>query len=131
KQWFYTELGKLGQVKLYQGYETAQVRNTIGLKKSRAKLSDSFEAHCVDSWVLANLGVGGHTELDNKAVLYLVPLRFHRRQLHRLQPEKGGIRKPYGGTISLGLKRGPWVKHPTYGLVYVGGTTNGRISLHS
>jgi hypothetical protein len=131
KTWFYAELGKIGEIKLYRGYETAQERNALGLKKSKAKLSDSFEAHCVDSWVLANLWVGGHTEPDNKTILYLVPLRFHRRQLHRLQPEKGSIRKPYGGTISLGLKRGSWVKHPKFGLVYVGGTTNGYISLHS
>jgi hypothetical protein len=131
KHWFYTELSKLAEFKRYQGYETTQERNALGLKKSKAKLADTFEAHCVDSWVLANLWVGGHTEPDNKAMLYLVPLRFHRRQLHRLQPEKGGIRKSYGGTISLGLKRGSYVKHPKYGLVYVGGTTNGRISLHS
>jgi hypothetical protein len=131
KQWFYTELGKLGRVQLYQGYETAQERNELGLKKSKAKLADYFDAHCVDSWVLANLWIGGHTAPDNKAMLYLVPLRFHRRQLHRLQPETGGIRKPYGGTISMGLKRGSWVKHPQYGLAYVGGTLKGRISLHS
>ena len=131
KQWFYAELAKLGQVKLYQGYETAEERNELGLKKSKAKLSDTFEAHCVDSWVLANLWIGGHTAPDNKAMLYIVPLRFHRRQLHRFQAEKGGIRKSYGGTLSMGFKRGSWVKHPKYGLAYVGGTSNGRISLHS
>jgi hypothetical protein len=90
-----------------------------------------FEAHCVDSWVLANVWVGGHVTPDNTAILYLVPLRFHRRQLHRLQPEKGSIRKPYGGTLSLGFKRGSWVKHPKHGICYVGGTTGGLISLHS
>jgi hypothetical protein len=84
----------------------------------------------VDSWTLANLWIGGHEKPDNVAMLYLVPLRFHRRQLHRLQPEKGGIRKPYGGTRSLGFKRGSWVKHPKWGVCYVGGTTNGTISLH-
>jgi hypothetical protein len=131
KMWFYTELGKLGRVQLYQGYETARERNELGLKKSKAKLSDNFDAHCVDSWVLANLEVGGHVLPDNQAMLFIVPLRFHRRQLHRLQPEKGGIRKPYGGTLSMGFKRGSWVKHPRYGLVYVGGTLKGRISLHS
>jgi hypothetical protein len=131
KQWFYAELGKLGRVQLYQGYETAQERNELGLKKSKAKLADHFDTHCVDSWVLANFEVGGHLLPDNQAILYLVPLRFHRRQLHRLQPETGGIRKPYGGTVSMGFKRGSWVKHPKYGLVYVGGTFKGRISLHS
>jgi hypothetical protein len=131
KTWFYAELGKLAQVQTVPGYQTAQAREALGLKKSKRKLSDSFEAHGVDSWVLANLAIGGHNEPDNKAMLYLLPLRFHRRQLHRLQPETGGIRKPYGGTVSMGFKRGSWVKHPKYGVVYVGGTLKGRISLHS
>lgn len=131
KQWFYAELGKIGQVKTLQGWETKTERDKLGLKKSKQKLSDSFDVHCVDSWVLANWWVGGHTKVDNPTMLYIVPLRFHRRQLHRLQPEKDGIRKPYGGTLSMGLKRGSWVKHRKYGVCYVGGTTGGTISLHS
>jgi hypothetical protein len=131
KQWFYDQLEKLGEVEIIKGYETAEARNDLGLKKSKQKLSDTFAAHCVDSWVLANLWVGGHDEPDNKAILYIVPLRFHRRQLHRLQAEKGGVRRPYGGTLSLGFKRGSWVKHPKYGLCYIGGNLNGRLSLHN
>jgi hypothetical protein len=131
KQWFYGELSKWAHVELLQGHETAEERRRLGLKKSSNKMSDSFEAHCVDSWVLANAWLGGHTTPDNTAILYLVPLRFHRRQLHRLQPEQGGIRKPYGGTLSIGFKRGSWVKHPTWGVCYVGGTMGGVISLHS
>ncbi len=131
KQWFYDQLEQLGEVEVIQGYETAEARNALGLKKSKQKVSDTFEAHCVDSWVLANLWVGGHRAPDNKAMLYIVPLRFHRRQLHRLQAEKGGIRKPYGGTNSLGFKRGSWVRHPSYGVCYVGGNLNGRLSLHN
>lgn len=130
KTWFYTELSKIAQVGLVKGYDTAAERETLGLKKSKQKLSDSFDAHCVDSWVLANMQTGGHTTPDNKTLLYIVPLRFHRRQLHMLQAAKGGIRKPYGGTLSMGFKRGSWVKHPKYGVCYVGGTTNNRISLH-
>jgi hypothetical protein len=130
KQWFYAELKKRAQVRALAGYETAELRQAAGLKKSSRKLSDRFTAHCVDSWVLANVWVGGHHTPDNTAMLYIVPLRFHRRQLHRLQPEKGGRRKPYGGTLSLGFKRGSWVKHPQYGVCYVGGTTNGQLSLH-
>jgi hypothetical protein len=112
KQWFYQQLTQIAHVELLQGYETAKLRRATGLRKANHKLSDSFETHCVDSWVLANAWVGGHTQPDNIAMLYLVPLRFHRRQLHRLQPEKDGIRKPYGGTLSLDFKRGSWVKHP-------------------
>lgn len=131
KQWFYQQLEQLGQVELIKGYETAEARNRLGLKKSKQKMSDSFEAHCVDSWVLANLWVGGHSVADNKAMLYIVPLRFHRRQLHRLQAAKGGVRKRYGGTLSLGLKRGSWVKHPQYGVCSIGGHLNGGLSLHN
>lgn len=130
KHWFYRELGQLAEVQTRNGWETKQERDRLGLKKSSSKMSDQFEAHCVDSWVLANTAVGDHSTPDNTHILYIVPLRFHRRQLHRLQPEKGGIRKPYGGTLSLGFKRGSWVKHPRYGLCYVGGTTGGTISLH-
>lgn len=131
KRWFYGELGKLGKVYTRQGWETKAERDALGLKKASNKMSDRFEAHCVDSWVLANWCIGGHIWPDNPAMLYITPLRFHRRQLHRLQPEKGGMRKPYGGTNSLGFKRGSWVKHSKYGLCYVGGTTGGTVSLHS
>jgi len=131
KTWFYEQLGHIGQVKLYKGYETFEARNELGLKKSKKKLSDSFEAHCVDSWTLATLLVGGHLVPDNKAILYIVPLRFYRRQLHMLQPAKGGKRRRYGGTLSLGLKRGTWVKHSQHGVCYVGGTTARSVSLHT
>ena len=129
KKWFYEQVG---DPILVQGYETKQIRDLWGLKKSSNKLSNSFGAHCVDSWVLANGAVGGHEKPDNTDILFLTPLQFHRRQLHVFQFAKGGIRKKYGGTRSLGFKRGSLVKHPKYGLTYVGGVPNAdRISLHS
>lgn len=131
KRWFYAELGKLAPVLTKQGYETQALRQAYGLRKSSQKLAETWEAHCVDSWVLANWYTGGHTEPDNRTLFIISPIRFHRRQLHRLQPEKSGIRRPYGGTRSLGFKRGSLVKHPKYGVVYVGGTLKDRISLHS
>jgi hypothetical protein len=131
KAWFYGELEKFGRVKTYAGYETKALRDAFGLKKTRDKMSGRFEAHCVDSWVLANAEVGGHTSPDHIGIMYVVPLRFYRRQLHRLQPGKGGRRAPYGGTMSLGLKRGTWVRHPRHGVAYVGGFQNDRVSLHN
>ncbi|MCQ3929367.1 MAG: hypothetical protein DPW16_02825 [Chloroflexi bacterium] len=131
KQWFYAELGKIAEVRTVQGYATKQLRDELGLKKIKSKMSDKFEAHCVDSWVLANSYVGAHRVVDNPAILYIIPLRFHRRQLHALQYAKGGERRLYGGTLSMGIKRGSWVKHPKYGLCYVGGSSKGRISLHN
>ena len=43
---------------------------------------------------------------------------------------KGGIRRSYGSTRSLGFKAGSVVKHPKWGVCYVGGTNSERISLH-
>jgi hypothetical protein len=131
KKWFYEELGHFGNVHLKQGWETAEMRAVAGLKKLKSKMSNVFEAHCVDSWVLANWCVGGHITPDNVWILCVSPIRLHRRQLHVLQPTVGGVRKPYGSTHSLGFKRGSLVSHPKRGITYVGGTQKGRISLHS
>lgn len=131
KKWMLGELEKLGNVHIRKGYETAKLREMLQLKKSSNKMAETFEAHAVDSWVLANAIVGGHAEPDFKKLLLITPLRFHRRQLHRLQPAKGGKRKPYGSTRSQGFKRGAIVRHIKKGVAYVGGTLKGRISLHS
>ncbi len=130
KQWFYQQLALIGQVLTRSGWETKQMRDALGLKKTGNKTAEVFEAHCVDAWVLANSVVGGHLQPDNKRLLFVVPLRLHRRQLHRLQPDKQGRRLPYGGTLSLGLKRGSLVKHPKFKLSFVGGSSNNRLSLH-
>jgi hypothetical protein len=130
KRWFYGELGNISPVRTRSGWETKQMREALGLEKIGSKLAEDFRAHCVDSWVLAASEVGG-TKPDNTRLLCITPVRLHRRQLHRLQPAKGGVRHPYGGTRSLGFKRGSTVKHPKYGVCYVGGTMGDRISLHS
>jgi hypothetical protein len=97
------------------------MRQDLGLLKSKQKLSNLFEAHCVDSWVLANWYIGGHIQPDNTKVIEVIPLEFHRRQLHRFQHSTGHVRSRYGGTLSAEFKRGSIVKHPKYGFCYVGG----------
>ncbi len=131
KGWFYEQLGRLGEVQLKRGWETKALRDRLGLKKTKRKMAEVFEAHCVDSWVLANDRVGGHLGPEQTAMLCMTPLRFHRRQLHRLQNAKGGIRRPYGGTRSHGFKRGSIIHHPTFGISFVGGSMRDRLSLHS
>ena len=121
KDWFYHELEKLAPVELIQGYETAELRNYLGLKKSKNKMATVFSSHCVDSFALAYSAVGGETEPTNKDILVVTPLRFHRRQLHRIKHSSGHVRSRYGGTISAGFKRGSIVKHPLWGLTYMGG----------
>lgn len=131
KKWFCGELSKLGNVHLKRGYETKSERDRLGLTKSLNKLSSTFNSHCVDSWALANSLTKSHTRPDNKDMLLISPLRFHRRQLHYFQPKKNNYRQPYGGTRSLGFKRGSLVKHPKYGLCYVSGVYKERLALRS
>ncbi len=130
KQWFYAELGKLAPVQIKLGYETKTLRDQLGLKKTGKKLAQVWEAHCVDAWVLAYSAVGGNTTPDNRRLVCIAPLCWHHRQLHRFQPEEGGKRKPYGGTLSQGIKRGTLITHPKWGKAIVGGTMAGKLSLH-
>jgi len=130
KQWFYAELAQLAPVQTKQGWETKRLREQLGLKKTGKKTEEVWSAHCLDAWCLAYSQVGGRTAPDNIRLLCVTPLQWHRRQLHRLEAAKGGKRMPYGGTLSLGLKRGTLVRHPAYGLAYVGGSMGGKLSLH-
>jgi RRXRR protein len=130
KQWFYVELGKLAPVQIKQGYETKALREQLGLKKTSKKLAEVWETHCIDAWVLAESAVGGKTVPDNRRLVCVAPFAWHHRQLHRFQPEKGGKRKPYGGTRSQGIKRGTLVQHPKWGKATIGGTMDGKLSLH-
>jgi hypothetical protein len=130
KRWFYEELGKLAPVQTKQGYETKELRVQLGLKKTEKKLVEVWEAHCIDAWILAYSTVGGSKAPDNRRLVCIAPFTWHHRQLHRFQPEKGRKRKPYGGTLSLGIKRGTLVWHPKWGKATVGGTMDGKLSLH-
>jgi hypothetical protein len=131
KKWFYSELRKLGRLELKPGWETKKLRDALGLKKTGGKMEEKFSAHNIDSWVLANSVVGSHGQLDNTTIFRLIPLRFHRRQLHAFLPDKDDFRRLYGSTISQGLKRGSLAKHKKWGLCYLGGCSEKKgLSLH-
>jgi len=132
KEHLYRLLHALGlTVHLREGWQTKELRDHFGLKKSKSKSKQSFESHAVDGWVMA-ASVSGAEKPTCQRLWYVVPATLHRRQLHRLQAAKGGERKPYGGTHSLGKKRGTVVRHATYGLCTVGGFDRKKqtISLH-
>jgi len=136
KLYLYAELQKLvdEQILLIPGYTTYQYRSLLKtVAKTTNKAAKIFEAHCLDAWVLAGLGLPHEAieEPDNLSMYSLEPILLHRRQLHATQPTNGNIRRPYGGTRSMGLKRGSLVHHPKYAHAYVGGTSHDRISLHS
>ncbi len=133
KEHLYRLLREMGLVvHTRQGWEAKALRDCYGLTKTKSKSRQSFESHAVDSWVLA-ASVSGAQRPTCTRLWYLVPVRLHRRQLHRLQASKGGVRKPYGGTRTLGLKRGTLVRHQKYGLCSIGGFDGKKqtISLHA
>lgn len=131
KNWFYDRVQELWALHLFSGFETYGIRHQLGLEKGKDKLKVEFKSHCVDSWAIANAVVGGHIEPENTKLTFFKPLNFHRRKLHATVPTKEGKRRDYGGTLSLGLKRGTLVRHSKYGTCLVGGTSKGRVSLHN
>ena len=88
KQWFYTQIQKRWQLFTLQGRETKELRDRLGLKKSSKKLSETFDAHCVDSWCLAYQTVGGTDRPDTTDIFCIAPIPISRRELHRQNPQK-------------------------------------------
>lgn len=112
-----------------KGFETKEHRDIRGFKKTKKKMENIWEAHCVDSHSLAEIATG--TEIAPFKGMYIFEnFNFSRRQLHVQNPLKRGVRKEYGSTISLGIPRGTLVVHPKFGMSYIGGTSKGSISLH-
>jgi hypothetical protein len=133
KEHLYRLLREMGlTVHLCQGYQTKELREQYGLKKTKSKSKQSFDSHAVDAWVMA-ASVSGAEKPTCRKLWYLVGTRLMRRQLHALQPAKRGIRKPRGGTRSLDFKRGTLVLHPKYGRCAIGGFDRVKktISLHA
>ncbi|MDD9975246.1 MAG: RRXRR domain-containing protein [Candidatus Poribacteria bacterium] len=121
KQWFYTEIQKRWELLTLRGWETKEIRDNLALKKSSKKLVETFDAHCVDSWCLAYHAVGGDIRPDNTDIFCISPIPIRRRELHRQNPQKGGKRPRYGGTLCNGIVKNTLVKHIKHGLLRVTG----------
>ena len=132
KNWFYDKIKERWKLLTLQGWETKGIRDRLGLKKSSQKLSETFDAHCVDSWCLAYHTVGGNSVPDNTDIFCIAPIPIRRRELHRQNPQKDGKRPRYGGTVlENGLIKNTLVKHVKHGLTRVSGFGKQGISLHS
>ena len=131
KQWFYSQIESRWKLLTIQGYETKEIRDRLGLKKSSKKLAEVFEAHCVDSWCLAYHVVGGRSIVDNPNIFCISPISIRRRELHRQNPQKDGKRPRYGGTVFNSLVKNTLVKHIQHGLTRISGFSKAGISLYS
>ena len=133
KQWFYAEIQKRWELYTLQGYETKEIRDRLGLKKSSRKQSETFDAHCVDAWCLAYHTVGGVCIPEHTDLFCISPIPIRRRELHRQNPQQGGKRPRYGGTIlgNSGLVKNTLVRHIKYGLTRLSGVNaRGLFSLY-
>ncbi len=133
KEHLYRLLREMGlTVHLVEGWQTKELREKYGLKKTKSKSKQAFESHAVDGWVMA-ASISGAEKPTCQRLWYLIPTLLYRRKLHLLQAAKGGKRRPHGGTRSLGFKRGTMVRHARYGLCTVGGFDRQKqtISLHA
>ena len=130
KQWFEQQV-RLLNLDLYKfkGWETKEHRDYRGFKKTSKKLDDKWEAHNVDSHSLVEMCFGFDIE-PYRGLTKFFGLDYYRRQLRLCNTQKQGKVKPYGGTMSLGIKRGTLVNHPKWGRTIIGGSSKGKLSLH-
>ena len=102
----YNALSKLGEVRKYIGVETSELRKVFGLEKTARKNELIPEAHATDAAAIAMDMVRC---VNAKIMSFFVWKRyeFYRRQLHKMQPSKGGVRERYGGSVlTEELKKG-------------------------
>ncbi len=90
----------------YRGWETQELREKYGYKKTGVKNAEKFTAHCADALALAvDVSAGQHVEIGPFLVVDDT-YRSKRRKLHDTQPAKGGIRARYSEGTVLGLRKG-------------------------
>lgn len=102
----YEALSKIGELKKYMGFETSELRKKFGLRKITRKSELVPEAHATDAAAIAMDTIGC---VDPQITSFFAWKRyeFYRRQLHKQQPSKGGIRERYGGSVlTKQLKKG-------------------------
>ena len=130
QKWQLAEFTKTGRllgfsVSTQEGWETSRLRKHLGLPKDKEdKSRQTPETHAVDGIALAafrwmQYGITSLNSMGWKGSANITPAQFiivkrppiSRRQLHLLQPTKGGIRRKYGGTVTRhGFRKGDYVE---------------------
>jgi hypothetical protein len=130
KDWFYSQVEQLKITLIKtEGYSTKEHRDLHNYKKVKNKLDYVWEAHNVDSHSLAEMAL--QSKIKPYYGMYKVEfLEYYRRQIHVQNNQKSNVRKAYGSTVSLGISRGSVIKYKDK-LVYLGGTSKGKVAIHS
>jgi RRXRR protein len=150
QKWAIEQLNKIAPVRTLFGWQTATLRDHLNLYKSKKKSEQSPASHAVDGVALAassfvfyrsfnGFKEHGHQWVGSvriaKAQFVIVKrLPICRRQLHLLQPAKGGIRRAYGGTVTrhASLRKGDLVQAEQAGrfsIGWVSGDTAKQVSV--
>ncbi|AFZ20996.1 hypothetical protein Mic7113_5349 [Allocoleopsis franciscana PCC 7113] len=147
QKWMLEHLSKLAPTSTLYGWETAAIRQQIGLvKEKKDKSNQSPETHAVDGISLASSQFIQYRQLKGKqgwwdGFVSITPAPFvvirrppvSRRQLHLMIPAKGGKRRKYGGTTTRhDFRKGDLVKAEMAGRVCVGwvsGDTQKQVSV--
>jgi len=75
KRWFYATIRALGlDLYLRTGYETKELRDRFGLKKSSQKDKKTFSSHAVDAWVMA-ADISGAKRPTEIGLYYWTPIQ--------------------------------------------------------
>jgi hypothetical protein len=130
KATFYQHLRERGKLALYDGIETARRREELGLQKNPVKRILSWNTHAVDAIAIGCAEIKCENPYPPE---FWVWKRFEyaKRQLHRLEPDKGGVRRRYGGSWSIcPFKKGDVVRWHGK-LARVGGYMENKFSLHT
>jgi hypothetical protein len=90
----------------FRGFETEEIREKYGYKKTSIKSVDKFDAHCSDALALAcEVGPGIRIEPEQLIVVDDT-YRPVRRRLHDVNFSKGGVREKYSTGTVFGLRKG-------------------------
>jgi len=96
----YRYLQRFGELALYTGVQTAEWRGRLGLPKNGRKNSLTWDSHGADAIAIGCAEIGCDKPSPPEFRVWK-RFEYSRRQLHRLEPDKGGARRRYGGSWSL------------------------------
>ena len=127
---FYQHLRSLGHLSLYTGIETAEWRKKLGLPKNSRKSALKWDAHTSDAIAMGCAETGCAVPAPPEFWVWK-RFQYPRRQLHRFKPGRGGVRRRYGGSLSIQPFKKAVVVVWHGRLVRVGGFMGRHISIHA
>jgi hypothetical protein len=147
QRWQLENLETYAKVKQVEGWQSANIRQQLGLHKQKHSKGDAIPAtHAVDGVALScsafiQYGIIDLQTMGWKGDVAITPAPFtvirrppvSRRQLHLMVPAKGGITRKYGGTVTRhGLRKGDCVQATQGNKTYFGwvsGDTEKQVSV--